>query len=328
MVRYFQFVILLSLILLTNQLSAHTNGKEVVNTESSEVVGTDINVNLVVDPLFPDYGAGFEGTLKHLETGIFGKDDRKLETSSAYPMSAVGRVVMPDGTHCTGYMITECHYLTNSHCFQGWHKKGNTEIKFEHTWTKLGKGMQRDAAYTSAKLKNMRAGMVAKDINEYMNNKKDWAVVKLDISIGKDLGWFAWRPVDLSTAIGNKKMTFGMTAYHQDKGSKAHTQNNITLRNFSNEGLVRYYADAYHGSSGAGLWRWQDHPKDATKLEAAIVALNSMTAVNVTTHPDGKKTYSNIQLTRRAADRLMTAGIPIKEIAPQIKKAIEELACN
>lgn len=208
---------------------------------------------------------------------VIGDDDRLPVLIQAYPYTAIGRVdwTLADGrviSHCTGTLIGRDLVLTNSHCLS---HPANNEIIDPKQYRALSDrvsmvfqpNMIHGVAETTAKVVTYEYGW-----KEYPNKAaEDWALLKLDRSLGDDFGYLGWRDLDLSNprildAIEDKIKIAGYagdfpTPQYQQFGQPGETaglhQGCSILKGYNEgdfAGLLFHQCDTNPGSSGSAIF--------------------------------------------------------------------------
>ncbi|BAU12443.1 glutamyl endopeptidase [Leptolyngbya sp. NIES-3755] len=197
---------------------------------------------------------------------VFGRDQRVPMTSSAYPWSAIGRIIEIDqdgGSMCTGNLIAKDLVVTNAHCVFGENGEPAQKISFEPNFAN---GASQDRA-------NVVSVVVGTDKPE-QNRAKDWAILKLDQPLGEKYGWMEWASEPVSTLTQLPKQ-FNLAGYSGDfptkktGGSTAGVHVGCSIRGFEPAlNLATHDCDMTRGASGGAIFTISD-----TGM-AVIVALN------------------------------------------------------
>jgi V8-like Glu-specific endopeptidase len=103
------------------------------------------------------------------EATVFGLDDRKLVDIEIYPYRTIGKLFHEKGA-CSSALISPCHIITSRHCLN----KNNNKYKIQYG--------SNEPVHAKTVLKGQGD-----------NFEADWAVMKLERSVGTDLGWMPIR---------------------------------------------------------------------------------------------------------------------------------------
>jgi hypothetical protein len=185
------------------------------------------------------------------EATVFGEDDRKKVNPNIYPFRTIGRLTSDKGA-CSSVLISACHILTARHCLNSSSKE--YQVRFGES----GSG-------TSVAGKKVLEGK-GKSVDD------DWAVLKLEKSVGTDLGWM---PVLSRTANQLKDGKCRLGGYPSDlnggldlmvdetatfKGDFSEWKHGDPPEEFKEFGknMVQLKADAYLGNSGGPIYCMDD----------------------------------------------------------------------
>jgi protease YdgD len=195
----------------------------------------------------------------------FGEDDRLPMTSSAYPWSAIGRVQINGGGHCTGTLIGRDLVLTNAHCI------------FESGTRRL-----RGASF-SPNYKNGSAPETVRGVDYYWGtddpNKYrdgDWAVIKLERPIGDKYGWLGWRNLSYNELRNRKVIYVGYSVFDREgrsefvDGQTGQVHIGCTIRDANPQwGWVNTDCDNGQGGSGGPVFIWENNQPQVVAVNAA-----------------------------------------------------------
>ncbi|MEZ2251270.1 serine protease [Microcoleus sp.] len=192
----------------------------------------------------------------------FGDDDRVPMRSNAYPWSAIGRVQVIGGGHCTGALIGRDLVLTNAHCI--WENGQRKNITFAP---------------------NYRNGQSPETVqgnyywwgtdNPDQNRRADWAIIRLERPIGDRYGWFGYQSLNYQELQGKTVIYVGYSSFGDESvqefvgGKTAQVHIRCRVRDvFANDGLIHTDCDNGTGGSGGPIFIWQNN-------QPVIVAINA-----------------------------------------------------
>ena len=208
--------------------------------------------------------------------GIVGTDDRVPMTSSAYPWSAIGRIVgitaEGKGYTCTGALIADSLVLTNAHCVVNpYTRQKSRVIAFEPNL--IGGRLQDEAdrAFTKA----VAYGTDFQDSSD-PPQPDDWAVLAINRPLGYKYGTLRWQPLPTSVLIKHpgQFLTIGYSGDFPAKspGETASVHVGCSIVGETEE-ILTHDCDVTGGSSGSPILGWINN-------EVRIVGLISAEARN------------------------------------------------
>lgn len=183
----------------------------------------------------------------------FGNDDRQPITSSAYPWSAIGRVEIDGGGHCTGALVGEDLVLTNAHCVVD--DRGQAVgLTFKPNY-KLG------AASDSARATYTWYGTATPN----QERRSDWAVFRLDRPLGKLYGYFGFRSLDYEKLKAMPVNYAGYSTFKDEQfpafvgGQTAQAHMGCKIRDvYPESGMLHTDCDNGRGGSGGPIFVMED----------------------------------------------------------------------
>ncbi len=192
----------------------------------------------------------------------FGTDERTPMLSSAYPWSAIGRVEINEGGHCTGALVGVDLVLTNAHCI------------FSSDGRLVGASFLPNykRGFSSERIRGTAYFYATRLFNQYRSD--DWAVIRLEKPIGQKYGWLGIKPLNLSRGM---KVTYvgyssfdGETVAEFVGGRTAQIHEGCTIRDFYPEAAV-IHTDCDNGTGGSGgpLIVWADGNPFIVAINAA-----------------------------------------------------------
>ncbi len=175
---------------------------------------------------------------------FFGHDDRVLMDMSQFPWSVIGILEVSDG-ECTATLVAEDVIVTAAHCIKN--ESGAIDARADFR-TGVGVPGATRSARVIGYLVGEPGGDKAMDESDY-----DWALLRLDQPLGRDLGFVGGRPLSDYSREQALLVSLYQAGYSWDTGD--HLSGNIGCSVLELEGAnrIRHNCDTTLGDSGSPL---------------------------------------------------------------------------
>jgi protease YdgD len=194
------------------------------------------------------------------KANVFGRDDRFLANTEAYPYRALVRLSIPKmngrGSWCTGTWVGPRLVLTAAHCLIGYEPGARIIARRADGWAEAYASGPFIFAQGEGYIRGLR------------HDREDWALIRLDWSLG-DSGWL---PIYAEFSVGPEfTQPILLPGYSADieEGQSLSTHEGCLLMQVRRDGTLGHDCDMTGGASGAPLLHCRS-PSDCS-----VVGMNS-----------------------------------------------------
>ena len=230
--------------------------------------------------------------------GIKGQDDRILVRSDEYPWSAIGRVHMETGGHCTGALVGPRVVVTAAHCI--WNKRLRKyhpadRIHFVAGW-RGGDYLQHSKARRIFIPPGYRPAEPAKTTIA----AQDWALIELQKEVGRITGYLGVTRLDRDRlkALRRDMAVFIQAGYSKDKKHVLTAHVGCPLHGyFEPLPLIKHRCDAVPGDSGSPIFLFERGMFRLAAVHVATTKIKQITwgaAVPASTFIQGVKELGGV----------------------------------
>ena len=214
------------------------------------------------------------------DRGVIGPDNRQIMDRRDHPWSAIGRVDFQTGDgpgHCSGTLVEPNIVLTNAHCVIDPETHAfYSDVQFAPNVID-GQILSQDDVANAV---NILTGTDFRD-RPQPPHPDDWAIIKLDQSLGDRYGTVAWQALPLASLIDSPEQ-YVLVGYSGDfpeenPGMTAGVHAGCSILGSAGDDFLRHNCDTFGGSSGGPILRFFDD-------QPVIVALNSAGATDSITN--------------------------------------------
>jgi protease YdgD len=194
-------------------------------------------------------------------TNVFGRDDRQTVTNRNAPWSAIGRLLLPDGTHCTATLVSRSLALTAAHCVM----KDKALMKGNYRF---------QPQYSHGSTEESGVNYIwwgTTDPDTYRG--LDWAILRLEKPLGDRYGWMGVRKQNGYDLLSARTYYMGGYSGDYQKGEVASWQGGFRFTHFwPASGFAWHDADTTRGASGSSIFFYENSSQPGTS--AYVVSIN------------------------------------------------------
>jgi V8-like Glu-specific endopeptidase len=176
---------------------------------------------------------------------IVGEDNRRYNSDTNYPFSAIGKLIWSNGAYCSGALVGPRHVLTARHCLPS---SGDVSLAFIP-------GYNNGAPYGTAQV---QYAITLPKQSGACDTKADWSILIIDQRFGDRLGYFGFKWPERNLF---DQPTFLHQGYPSDRdgGSRPYIHSNTKIHSSTSldcDSSGPFYSDTdtMGGQSGGPFW--------------------------------------------------------------------------
>lgn len=218
------------------------------------------------------------------DRAVIGEDDRVLVTTRKSPWSAIGQLQHLDSRGnvlgwCTGTLIGSDIVLTNAHCLVDKNTKQPTQNTLQF----------RPSFLNGRSIHKANVISYEYGTNDVDNNpEEDWALLKIDTTLGDRYGHMGWRSLDFSDddtlemAEGKLKLAgYSGDFPRNNPGSSPGVHNGCSIVGVSDDKEIVHNCDTNPGASGSAIFGlFDDGTYNIVGLHSGSAAYSNGSVIN------------------------------------------------
>lgn len=183
---------------------------------------------------------------------FFGRDDRVLLDTAVFPWSVIGVLTDQNGSSCTATLIGESVLATAAHCIEF-----DSGVDANGTFTTA---FGRPGGPVTARVTGYLVSPDREGQRDAENNEgSDWALLRLDQPLGRELGFVGIRAaVDSYGATEAKRMVLSQAGYSWDTGDNLSGNIGCGVVFIGEDNTLAHNCDTTSGDSGSPLMVEED----------------------------------------------------------------------
>ena len=176
---------------------------------------------------------------------FFGRDDRVLMDTAAYPWRTIGQVTFDSGGACTASLVARDVLITAAHCIS---EDGRIDAAGEFVTGAALSGGPRRARVTDF--------LMDRDWDQGRFDEgdgadgTDWALLRIDRPLGDELGYLGAAPISADPA-GLARLRILQAGYSWDTGDNLSGNEDCRVLEVFNDNTIAHDCDTTRGDSGS-----------------------------------------------------------------------------